>query len=70
MASKKMYVAVAAAIKVQVDESRRREREGGMGSAAISELQVLGALTADIAYIFKQDNPRFSFERFVDACGL
>lgn len=62
--SKKHYEAIARRIKAQLDELHPDMR------AKDPRAFMLNNLACDLAFDFRQDNPRFDEARFLKACGF
>ncbi len=61
--SKKDYVAVAAAVKKEVDIAAVLINKG-------HRMDALRGVAVNMAGVFAKDNPRFDMGRFLAACGV
>lgn len=76
MASKKLYEALAKAIRTQVDKqnlviTRLRESKSiALAHDVELGLEGMECIVNEIAIVLKSDNSRFDHDRFMKACGL
>jgi hypothetical protein len=57
---------LAAEVAKSVTEANDLEEDG----RALTPEDTLGILARNLGQAFRQDNPRFDFVRFMDACGV